>query len=42
MGPVAARTDARDVAELIVRIHLREFFGGERLAGLGGVDVAIP
>ena len=39
MGPVAARTDARDVAELIVRIHLREFFGGERLAGLGGVDV---
>ena len=39
MSPVAARADAGDVAELAVGVHLGEFFGGESLAGLGGVDV---
>ena len=39
MGPVAASADAGDVAELVGRFLLGEFFRGKGLTGLGGIDV---
>ena len=37
--PVAARTDACDIAESIGFIHRNEFFRGKRLTFLRGVNI---